>query len=197
MKKLVATMSIVFAISLPTMAHAAPVALENKTFDLTGKFKVKASGQCNGRKVNAGGTSPTTITMTAQFANSVEDGDTLLWYNDTLLPDGNVETIDIDDRTGNKLKLSFADGATASGSALFNMAGIPTTTTQGGTVTFTGYALTATATTAKPKGSKTKLAKLKIVEQVTAKLNAVQVAGFKCKYSWTISREYSGFETVQ
>lgn len=193
MKKLAAA---VLCTMLSTLAHSAPVALENKEFDLTGKFKVRASGQCNGHKVNAGGTSPTTINLSVKFDNTAEDGDTIQWYGDDLLPSGNIETVDIDDRINNKFKLSFADGATASGSALFNMAGIPTTATSGGTVTFTGYALTATAAMAKPKGSKVKLANLKIVEQVTAKLNS-QVAGFKCKYSWTISREYTGFETVQ
>lgn len=189
MKKSLLTLTVLGTLIAAT-AHAAPLDLSGKQYDLSGSIKVKAKAKCNGYGGQAQGASPTKISASLRFAPSANHaGDEFEWFGDTLLPPGAKAKGEIADRGGNQFTLQFAgEGAESAGSILYRMAGIPPTASQGGVVTFGNYAFTGKVAKAGKKGTR-----LRVTEKVTASAKS-QSGPYNCTFNWTVIRDLSGFE---
>lgn len=168
-------LSILLVALLPIGAHAAPVDLKNRQYNLTGKMSVNGSAKCYGRSASAGKVSPVELTASIRFGESDQVGGTFEWFDDSL----SVLDItgDIFNRKGNTLELAFDnDGATA----LLAMANIPPSSGgEGGAgVNVDSYSIKAVAT------NKT----LVVTEKVVMKISMPPY----CEYRWTIKRKMKG-----
>lgn len=188
MKKLLASVLLATA---ATAASAAPVVVAGKTYDLTGRIGVKASGRCYGRSVSVGKMSPVDIFATISIGGSDTTDGTFTWSNDSLMVFGAVSNGNITLREGNRLDLAFDIGSEAPGSALFQMANIPDTSSPDGTVSFDNYVFKANVAKARKDGQPT--TKIKVTEQVSTQL---VMNGGQCTYRWTVKRVMKGFEAT-
>lgn len=160
---------------------ATPIPIQNSTFNLSGKFKVKASGKCYGRRVSVSKASPAIPTATVSFDAADEIGNVpYTWVDGGSAINQTGEAIA--DEKINRYDLVWSEN---NASALFHMAGIPDTGTSNGVVSFENYTFAAKVSKSK------KTAKLSAEESVLARLET----GI-CSFQWKITRSLSGLATA-
>lgn len=94
------------AVVLPVAANAAPFDLTNRSYDLVGKLKLKATGTCYGMKFTGKGTAdPLMLPVTASLRVRGDQPATgaIEWTNDSLLASGVLIDFAIETRKNNKM----------------------------------------------------------------------------------------------